>query len=83
MFGFDAYTHIPKELQKKWEPKSRKGLFMGYSKTSKAYCISDVDRKITESRDVIFNKQLVPNPASNGTGRQIDDITPQKMHYSK
>jgi hypothetical protein len=47
---------------------------MGYSETSKAYCIWDVDHKITKSRDVIFNEQPVPNPTSNGTGRQIEDL---------
>lgn len=57
VFGCDAYVHVPKVLRKKLEPKSRKGFMMGYSETSKAYRIWDIDsRKIVEARDVLFNE---------------------------
>jgi hypothetical protein len=76
VFGTDAYIHVPKELCKKWEPKSRKGLFMGYSDSSKAYRIWDVAaRKIAESRDILFNESLVPDPASNGIGRTVAELS--------
>jgi transposase InsO family protein len=76
VFGTDAYVHVPKELRKKWEPKSKKGIFMGYSACSKAYRIWDVaDRKIIESRDVLFNEACISDPALNGIGRTVADFT--------
>ena len=55
VFGCDAYMHIPKEDRKKWDPKSKKCIFIGYSLHSKGYRLYDPKRKqIHESRDVIF-----------------------------
>lgn len=71
IFGCDAYVHVPKALRKKLEPKSRKGLMMGYSETSKAYRIWDIDsRKIVEARDVLFNEDSVTNSASHNEKRE-------------
>jgi hypothetical protein len=82
VFGSDSYMHVPKELRKKWEPKSRKGLFMGYSETNKAYRIWDItDRKIIESKDVLFNEQPASNPASNGIGRQVEELTENLAYF--
>ena len=59
IFGTTAYIHIPKELRKKLAPKSRKGIFMGYSATSKAYRIWNNElQRIDESRDVLFDDDL-------------------------
>ena len=35
--GFPVYIHIPKEKRTKPDPSRRKGIFVGYSDTSKAY----------------------------------------------
>lgn len=72
VFGSDAYSHIPEELRKKLEPKSRKSILVGYSETSKAYRLWDVQsHKIVEARDKIVNEDPIPNPAQNGTGAQL------------
>ena len=51
--------HVPKEKRTKLEPSWRKGIFVGYSKTSKAYRIFIPGEKNIElSRDVIFEEHL-------------------------
>jgi hypothetical protein len=39
IFGFLVYIHIPKEKRSKLEPSGKKGSFIGYNETSKAYQI--------------------------------------------
>lgn len=55
IFGCEAMAQIPKELRKKWDPKSHKLLFMGYGERTKGYrLINPITKKITFSRDVKF-----------------------------
>ena len=37
IFGFPMYIDIPKEKRTKLDPSRRKGIFVGYIDTSKAY----------------------------------------------
>ena len=39
IFGCLVYIHIPKEKRTKLDPSSRKGTFVGYNESSKAYRI--------------------------------------------
>ena len=39
IFGCPVYIHIPKEKRKKLHPSGKKGIFVGYSKSSKDYRI--------------------------------------------
>ena len=39
IFGCPVYVHVPKEKRTKLEPSGKKGIFVGYSETSKAYRI--------------------------------------------
>jgi hypothetical protein len=39
IFGFPMYIHVLKEKRMKLEPSGKKGTFVGYSETSKAYRI--------------------------------------------
>ena len=39
IFGCLVYVRIPKEKRKKLDPSGKKGIFVGYSKSSKAYRI--------------------------------------------
>ena len=39
IFGCPVYIHVPKGKRTKLEPFGRKGIFVGYSETSKAYRI--------------------------------------------
>ena len=39
IFGYPVFIHVPKEKRTKLEPSGRKGIFIGYSETSKAFRI--------------------------------------------
>jgi hypothetical protein len=51
IFGCPIYIHVLVEKRTKLEPSSRKGLFVGYSETSKAYRVY-----ILEQRKIIVNQ---------------------------
>jgi hypothetical protein len=58
IFGIPVDIHIPKEKRTKLEPSSKKGTFVGYSETSKAYRIYILAKKFIEvSRDVTFHEE--------------------------
>jgi len=55
VFGSTYYASIPKVHRNKIAPGSHKYIFLGYSNTSKEYCLYDeVNKKFVVSRDVIF-----------------------------
>ena len=55
VFGCDTYMHVPKELRKKWDAKSQKCIFIGYSLYRKGYRLYDPrTKRLHESRDVVF-----------------------------
>ena len=55
VFGCTAYMHISKEQRRKWDVKSVKFIFIGYSINSKGYRLWDPKAKrIHISREVIF-----------------------------
>jgi hypothetical protein len=39
IFGCPVYFHIPKDKMNKLEPSGKKGIFVGYNESSKAYRI--------------------------------------------
>lgn len=57
IFGTDVYVHIPKEKRKKWNPKSKKGIFVGYCDDTKGYRIWLPE--IMVARDVIFKEEIL------------------------
>jgi hypothetical protein len=57
IFGCSVHLHVPKEKRSKLEPSGRKGTFVGYSESSKAYRIYiQGQRQIEVSRDVTFEE---------------------------
>lgn len=63
VFGSKVYAHIPKELRRKLDEKTKEFVFIRYIKNAKGYCLLDTSiEKITLSRDVIF---LDENSKSN------------------
>jgi hypothetical protein len=48
IFGKLNYVHIPKEKRTKLEPSRKKGIFVGYSETSKDYIIYILVQKFIE-----------------------------------
>ena len=52
-------THIPKEKRTKFDPSGKKGIFVGYSESSKAYRIYFPRfKKINIHIDITFDKDL-------------------------
>jgi hypothetical protein len=60
IFGCPVYSHIPKDKRNKLEPSGKKGIFMGYSDSSKAYRIYIPEQhKMEVNRDMLnFNEDL-------------------------
>jgi hypothetical protein len=59
VFGATAYAHVPDKLRKKLDPKSRKGVLVGYEPHSKAYRILLPPARVIVSRDVQFDESVV------------------------
>ena len=58
IFGCMTYSHVPEEKRTKLEPTAEKGIFVGYSETSKAYRIYiSALRKTVLRRDVRFEEE--------------------------
>ena len=57
IFSCTVYIHIPKEKRTKLDPSGKKGIFVGYYESSKAYKIYFPGyKKIDISRDVTFDE---------------------------
>jgi hypothetical protein len=58
IFGCPVYIHVPKEKRTKMVPSGKKGIFVGYSETSKAYRIYIPGQRYIEvSRGVTFHEE--------------------------
>jgi hypothetical protein len=59
IFGCPIYIHVPKEKRTKLYPLGRKGTFVGYNESSKAYQIYiPGQRQIEVSRDATFEEEV-------------------------
>ena len=63
IFGYPMYIHIPKEKRTKLDPSGKKGIFVGYSESSKAYRIYfprfkniEISKDVTFEEDSAYNK---------------------------
>jgi hypothetical protein len=80
IFGCPVYFHIPKEKTSKLDPSGRKGRFVGYSESSKAYRIYiPSQRQIEISRDVIFEEEIAFQ-RSRESQMEIDSETVPSPH---
>jgi hypothetical protein len=58
IFGFLVYCHVPFDKRMKLDSTAEKGIFIGYSETSKAYRIYVSGlKKIVIKRDVKFEEE--------------------------
>jgi hypothetical protein len=74
IFGCPVYIHVPKEKRIKLDPSGRKGTFVGYNESSKAYRIYiPGQRQIEVRRDVTFEEE-VSFKRSRGSHMEIDPI---------
>ena len=69
------YIHIPKEKKTKLDPSGKKGIFVGYSETSKAYRIYFPGyKKIDISRDVTFDDDTAYNKSRKLPIEDIEEL---------
>ena len=69
------YIHIPKEKRKKLDPLEKKGIFVGYSESLKAYRIYFPRfKKIDISRDVTFDEESAYNKSRKGLAEDPEEI---------
>ncbi|MBW0493222.1 hypothetical protein O181_032937 [Austropuccinia psidii MF-1] len=62
-FGCQCYVNIPKALQKgKFEPTSRKGIFLGYDSNKHNWRIILENGKVIKCHYVIFDEHIFPGP---------------------
>lgn len=77
VFGAVVFTHIPKEKRRKWDKKSKRGVFVGYSDNTKGYRIFyPSENKVELSRDVVFDElkkcSKVADSAVNSESESVD-----------
>ena len=72
IFGCPIYIHVPKDKRKKLEPSKKKGIFVGYSESSKAYRIYvpsqqkvEINRDVTFDENISFSKSIEDSMDSN------------------
>lgn len=74
IFGSTVMVHIPKQRRGKWNAKSEKHNFVGYDSDKKGFrCMNPKTKKLTLSRDVIFNEQSISS--STGIDVSIEPMT--------
>lgn len=78
IFGSEVFTHIPKEKRQKWDVKSKKGIFVGYSNYTKGYRVwFPGTNKINIYRDVVFKAEnnLKETVFDNNTSdKQVQEV---------
>ena len=75
------YIHIPKEKRTKLDPSRKKGIFVGYSKSSKAYRIYFPGYKKTDiSRDVTFDEDIAYNKSRKRPAEEPEEAKAPKIH---
>lgn len=57
VFGSEAYVHIPDEKRRKWDAKSKKGVFVGYQENCKGYRVwVPQEKRIAITRNVVIRE---------------------------
>ena len=68
IFGNDCYILRDRENLEKFDAKSDKGYFLGYSSTSRAYRVYNLRTKtVMESSNVVINDEVCPEAHSEST----------------
>ena len=66
VFGCPVYFHVPKEKRSKLDASGKKGMFVGYSETSKAYRIYvPGQREVEICHDVTFDEDAALKKVRN------------------
>ena len=76
VFRCNAYVHVPREKRKKFDKKSIKCIFIGYTNDSKGYKFyNPATKKILLSRDALF----LENTFYNGWSEDAREVQNQKL----
>ena len=72
IFGCTTFSHVPKDLRRKLDPMAEKGIFVGYSESSKAYRIYlPSEMEVVVRRDVNFEEDQAFSRSS-----ELEEIEP-------
>ncbi|KAE8982274.1 hypothetical protein PR003_g24742 [Phytophthora rubi] len=56
-FSSREFVHVMKSKRSKWDPKAHRSIFLGYSNTSKAYRVWDLEtERVLTSRNVLLDE---------------------------
>ena len=81
-FGCPVCIHVPRERRTKLDPFGRKGVFVGYSESAKAYRIYIGQRKIELSRDVTFEEDISYRRSRHEESDSDEQEAPQEVLIS-
>ncbi|MCP3666763.1 MAG: DDE-type integrase/transposase/recombinase [Gammaproteobacteria bacterium] len=74
VFGCRAFAYTPRVLRKKWDPVSKRSIFLGYGSRTKGFRLWDLEKKVVfYSRSVSFDE----------TRLGLDDTTSAQPDKSK
>ena len=81
IFGGPVYIHIPKEKRTKLDPLGKKGIFVGYAESLKAYRIYFVGfKKIENSRDVTFEEDSTYIKSRKKPAEEPEETREPRIH---
>ena len=81
IFGCLVHIHILKEKRTKLYPSGNKGIFVGYSESSKAYRIYFPRyKKIDINRDVTFDEDIAYNKSKKRHAKDPEEEKAPKIH---
>jgi hypothetical protein len=77
VFGSICFVLIPDSLRRKLDPKSQKGIFVGYPLQTKGYKVYDIESKrFVRTKDVLFHEDKFHDfqlPVSYHQFKDVDD----------
>ena len=77
IFGCPVYIHIPKDIRTKLDPSGKKGIFVRYIETSKAYRVYVPGYKMIDiSKDVIFDEDAAFYKSKRNHVDEVHDEEP-------
>ena len=73
VFGAKAFAQIPKEKRGKLDPRSQRGIMVGYEPNVKGYRLLLPNNTITVSRDVVFDEGDQPGAVDTNFYPDLED----------
>ena len=81
IFGCPVYIHILKEKRTKLDPSGRKGIFVGYSESLKAYRIYFLGlKKIDINTDITFDEDSSYKKSRKGPTEEPKETEVPRIH---